>query len=106
MEFLTSTVAAFVIAFVGSVPIAGPLAALVLDRAMKGDRRGGLSLALGGALVEASYAFGAALLFPVVVAHSGTVILATRGVGAVLIGICGLVLLVHPAALRASRDIW
>lgn len=104
MGLLISTLAALVIAFVGSVPVAGPVAVLVLDRAMKGDRRGGLSLALGGAIVEAAYAFGAALLFPAVVARSGTLILATRGIGSALIGIFGLVLVIHPSVLRRVDD--
>jgi threonine/homoserine/homoserine lactone efflux protein len=92
----------FVTAFVGSIPIAGPLAVLVIDRAIIGARRAGFYIALGGGLVEALYALGIALLFPALVARSSTVVLTGRGVGAVLLGIFGILLIVHPGVLRRT----
>lgn len=47
----------FLFGFVGSVPVAGPIAALVLARGLAGKFRSGFFIALGGALPEALYAF-------------------------------------------------
>jgi threonine/homoserine/homoserine lactone efflux protein len=43
----------FAFGFVGSIPVAGPIAALVLSRGLEGRARSALSLAAGAALAEA-----------------------------------------------------
>lgn len=47
----------FLFGFVGSVPVAGPIAALVLSRGLERRFRSGFLIALGGALPEGLYAF-------------------------------------------------
>jgi len=88
------------IAFVGSIPIAGPLAVLIVDRAAGGRREEGFFIALGGAIAEAGYAV--AVLFPLVLGISQTVVLVSRIAGAVLIGVIGAVLMVRPNVVRAA----
>jgi threonine/homoserine/homoserine lactone efflux protein len=101
LELLVAAVLGIVIAFIGSVPIAGPLAVLVLDRATSGRRAEGLFIAMGGALAEAVVAFGVALLFPLLFALSHTVVMVSRIAGAALVGLVGLLLLVHPDIVKS-----
>lgn len=100
MNLLVAAVLGTVIAFFGSVPIAGPLAVLVLERSVTGRRAEGLFIAFGGALAEAVVAFGVALLFPLLFALSHTVVTVSRIAGAAIVALIGLVLLVHPEVLR------
>ena len=46
----------FLFGFIGSMPVAGPIAALVFARALQGRMRSGLRIAMGGAVAEAAYA--------------------------------------------------
>jgi threonine/homoserine/homoserine lactone efflux protein len=54
---LAAPIIGFCFGFFGSVPVAGPVAALVLDRGLKRQFRSGFAIALGGAIPEAVYAF-------------------------------------------------
>ncbi|HEX9295136.1 MAG TPA: LysE family transporter [Polyangiaceae bacterium] len=47
----------FVLAFAGSMPIAGPISVLVLNRSLQDRHREAFSLALGAAIAEGVYAF-------------------------------------------------
>ena len=47
----------FAIGFVGSIPIAGPIAVLVLRRGLEDRARSAMYLALGAALAEGGYAY-------------------------------------------------
>ena len=47
----------FLFGFIGSMPIAGPIAVLVLAFGLEDRFRAGVSLAMGGAIAEASIAF-------------------------------------------------
>lgn len=47
----------FAFGFLGSVPVAGPIAVLVVTRGIDGKFRSGLWLAFGAALAESGYAF-------------------------------------------------
>ncbi|HEX4339208.1 MAG TPA: LysE family transporter [Polyangiaceae bacterium] len=100
MQLLIAAVLGIVLAFFGSVPVAGPLAVLVLERALSGRRGEGLFIAMGGALAEAIVAFGVALLFPLLFALSHTVVMVSRIAGAALVGVVGLVLLVYPDVVK------
>ena len=53
---LIAAMVGFFFGFVGSMPVAGPIAALVFARAMQGRLRSGLYIAMGGAVAEAGYA--------------------------------------------------
>ncbi len=54
---LTLALIGFAVGFIGSVPVAGPISALVLTRGIQGRFRAGAFIALGGAVAEALYAF-------------------------------------------------
>ncbi len=56
-QMLQAPLIGFLFGFVGSVPVAGPIAALVLARGLAGKFRSGFFIALGGALPEGLYAF-------------------------------------------------
>jgi threonine/homoserine/homoserine lactone efflux protein len=77
-HILFAILAGTVMGFLGSMPIAGPVAVLVLERGLIRRGREGLAVAVGAAAAESVYAF-----------------LAFWGLGTVLYG--------SPALLRASR---
>lgn len=52
-----AAIAGLIAAFLASMPVAGPVAALVVRHALEGQARSALMLALGTALAEAIYAF-------------------------------------------------
>ncbi len=54
---LTLALIGFVVGWVGSIPVAGPISALVLTRGIQGRFRAGAFIALGGGTMEAVYAF-------------------------------------------------
>jgi threonine/homoserine/homoserine lactone efflux protein len=56
-HLLLALLAGAVMGFLGSMPIAGPVAVLVLERGLVGRRREGLGVALGAATAESIYAF-------------------------------------------------
>jgi threonine/homoserine/homoserine lactone efflux protein len=83
----------FLFGFLGSLPVAGPIAALVLARALEGRPRAGIALAAGAALAESAYA---ALTFWGVAALVGrypAVLPACRGVAAAILLVLGVLLL-------------
>ena len=53
---IVAAIIGFLFGFIGSMPVAGPIAALVFARAVQGRMREGLHIAIGGALAEAFYA--------------------------------------------------
>jgi len=54
---LFATILGFAFGFVGSMPVAGPITALVFSRGLEGRTGGALSLAMGAALAEGGYAY-------------------------------------------------
>jgi threonine/homoserine/homoserine lactone efflux protein len=86
----------FVLSLIGSLPMTGPLALLVLDRVMVGQRRSALWIALSGALVEGVIAAVIATLLPLVLQHSTSLVRIGRVSGAVVIFVVGLGLLLRP----------
>ena len=57
MSFVWVSLAALVFAFVGSLPLAGPIALLVVSNGVSGRHKEALRIALGAALAEGIYAF-------------------------------------------------
>ena len=102
MSVVIAVVLGLVISFVGSIPVAGPLAVLIVDRAVSGRRVEGLFVAFGGAAAEALYAFGVALLFPLLLGLSDTIVFVSRIAGAVLIACVGLLLCIRPDVPRRA----
>jgi threonine/homoserine/homoserine lactone efflux protein len=89
----------FGLAFVGSIPMTGPLALLVLDRIIAAQRRAALWIALAGALVEGVIAAVVATLLPLVLRHSEAIILRARLSGALVIFAVGMTLALRPELL-------
>jgi threonine/homoserine/homoserine lactone efflux protein len=87
-----------VMAFVGSMPIAGPVAVLVLERGLVRRGREGLGIALGAAAAETVYAFLAFWGLGAVLHASPGILPASRLVGAGVMMTLGVYL-----ATRKSR---
>jgi threonine/homoserine/homoserine lactone efflux protein len=73
------------VGFLGSVPVAGPIAALVVERGLSGRFRSGAYVALGGALPEAAYAYLACWGFSTFLLEYAWIEIASRGAAAVLL---------------------
>jgi threonine/homoserine/homoserine lactone efflux protein len=100
---LTALALGFGLAFVGSVPMTGPLALLVLDRAIVRQRASAFWIALAGSLVEGLIAAGIGTFLPLVLQHSQTIVLLARVSGALVIFAVGVTLLVRPGVLDAIK---
>jgi threonine/homoserine/homoserine lactone efflux protein len=84
------------LSFAGSLPMTGPLALLVLDRAVARERASAFWIACAGALVEGGIAGAIGTLLPLVLRHSTAIVLVARVGGAVVILAVGVSLLVRP----------
>ena len=88
MSFAAVCVIAFVVAFVGSLPLAGPIAILVVSNGASGRYKEALRIALGAAVAEGIYAFLAFWGFATFLARHALVLPISHGVTAVIL--CGL----------------
>jgi threonine/homoserine/homoserine lactone efflux protein len=86
----------FLLSLLGSLPMTGPLALLVLDRVVSGQRRSALWMAVSGALVEGIVAALIAALLPLVLAHSTSIVRISRLSGGAVIAVIGLLLVLRP----------
>ena len=107
MTELTSLLIAFGLgaglACLGSVPMTGPLALLVLDRLLTGQRRAALWIAFAGALVEGFIAALVATLLPLVLRHSDSIVRHARLSGSLVIFAVGVTLAIRPDLLDAIK---
>jgi threonine/homoserine/homoserine lactone efflux protein len=95
----------FGLAFVGSIPMTGPLAVLVIDRMLTSQRGAAFWIAFAGAIVEGLIAGAIATFLPVVLQHSGSIIRLARIGGALVIFAVGIVLVTRPEVLgRLETD--
>jgi threonine/homoserine/homoserine lactone efflux protein len=91
------------LAFVGSIPMTGPLALLVLDRIIAMQRKAALWIALAGALVEGFIAALVATLLPLILRHSDAIVLRARLSGALVIFAVGTTLALRPDLLASIK---
>jgi threonine/homoserine/homoserine lactone efflux protein len=78
----------FLFGFVGSMPVAGPIAVLVFARGIENRFRSGFAIAMGGALAEGVYACLAFWGFSQLLARYSFILPASRAVAAgILIGL-------------------
>jgi threonine/homoserine/homoserine lactone efflux protein len=91
------------LAFIGSVPMTGPLALLVLDRLIALQRRAAFWIALAGALVEGTIAAIVATLLPLVLRHSEAIVLRARLSGSIVIFAVGMTLALRPELLESIK---
>jgi len=99
---LLATLVGFVFGFVGSMPSAGPIAALVSSRVLEGRVGSARSLAAGAALAEGGYAYLAFWGFSGILTHYAWIESAARVASAVISIGLGLYL-VHGAGAPAAR---
>jgi len=91
--------------FMGSIPVAGPVAILVVTRSLNGQARSGILVGVGSALSEATYAFLAYLGFSVFLADLPLIVPISRAVATLILLVLGVLLLRYrpPEALAAPR---
>jgi threonine/homoserine/homoserine lactone efflux protein len=77
--------------FVGSIPVAGPIAVLVLARGLALRFRSGIFIAAGGAIAESVYAFLAFWGFGALLGEYPWVEPISRGAGAVVLLVLGFI---------------
>lgn len=95
---LTAALFGFLLGFFGSIPVAGPLAVLVLSRGLDGRFRPALLIAVGGAVGEAGYAALAFWGFGALLADYSWIEPASRGAGALILAPLGYMLVRTPKA--------
>jgi threonine/homoserine/homoserine lactone efflux protein len=94
----------FLFGFLGSIPVAGPLAAIVLARAMAGRDRSALFIALGGGLAEGLYAWLACFGFTALLARYSWLAPASELVATLILTGLGLLFLLKPPEPRNEAD--
>lgn len=92
---LLAVLVGFVAAFLGSIPIAGPISVLVLQRGLDGDRRGATAIAIGAAVAEMTYAGLAFAGMSTILARFPIVLPIVRGIGAVILFTIGAYFVLH-----------
>jgi threonine/homoserine/homoserine lactone efflux protein len=90
MSFVAVSVVALVFAFVGSLPLAGPIAVLVVSNGLNGRPRQALEIACGAAVAEGIYAFLAFWGFATFLARYPIVLPISHAVTAALLTGLGL----------------
>ena len=88
-----AAVIGFLIGFLGSMPVAGPIAVLVVSRGVDGRHRSGLSIAAGGALAEGVYACLAFWGFAEFLARYPVMIPVSRAVAVLVLTVLGVLFL-------------
>lgn len=78
------------------MPVAGPIAVLVLSRGLQGRFRSGANIAVGGALAEAVYACLAFWGFSTLLVEHGWIEPASRGAAALILLALGVHFTFHP----------
>ncbi len=90
MSFLAVSLFALAFAFVGSLPLAGPVALLVVSNGARGRSKEALRIALGAAAAEGIYAFLAFWGFATFLARHALVLPISRGVTAFILCALGI----------------
>jgi threonine/homoserine/homoserine lactone efflux protein len=102
---IVALVIGLVFAFFGSIPIAGPIAVVVLSKGLEHRNRAGLFIAMGAAVAEAIYAFLAFWGFSAVLTRFPILVPATRLVGSAILIALGLYLtLKAPKSKEAAQS--
>ncbi|KAG6618660.1 lysine exporter protein (lyse ygga) [Phytophthora cinnamomi] len=102
LRLLLPLVAGFVFGFLGSVPVAGPTSAMVLKLGIQGKYTAGLTIAVGGAISEATYAGIAFWGFGSFLAGAKFLLPVSKVLGAIMFTLIGLVFL--KADMKPSLD--
>lgn len=92
---IAALVVAFVLSFLGSIPIAGPIAVIVVSKALEHRNRAAFFIAVGASVAEAIYAFLAFWGFSAVLGGHPGLVPASRLVGCGIIVALGIYLVVR-----------
>src|SRR5258708_35133257 len=105
MPLLAVCLIAVAFGFVGSMPLAGPIAILTVSRAAHGKFGEALRVALGGAAAEAIYAGGAFWGFTTFLARHAVVVPVSQGATSlVLMGLGIRFVYWHPPATNGEPE--
>jgi threonine/homoserine/homoserine lactone efflux protein len=86
------------------MPMSGPVAVLIMTRALRRERSAALFIALGASLVEALYAGAIASSLPHLLGKTRGVVLISLAVGSLVVTALGVLLLVRPAAAGQTTE--
>jgi threonine/homoserine/homoserine lactone efflux protein len=94
----------FSFGFVGSMPLAGPIAVLVLMCGLRGAGRSGMAVAVGAAIAESAYAFLAYWGMGELLARFPALALASRAAAALILLALGVYFLVQKGTGAAQAE--
>lgn len=101
---IIALVLGFVLAFLGSIPIAGPIAVIVLSKGLEHRNRAAMFIAIGAAVAEAIYAFLAFWGFSTVLSSYPKLVPATRLVGCLILIGLGIYLAVRTPKSKEAQQ--
>jgi threonine/homoserine/homoserine lactone efflux protein len=105
---LITALIGFALGWVGSIPVAGPISALVLTRGLEGRFRAGVFIAVGGALAEGVYAFLAFYGFSTFLTTYPIIKPLSNAAGAIVLAVLGITFVRKkeepPASKAPERD--
>jgi len=101
---LLAVLVGFLFGYIGSVPVAGPIAMLVLRLGLNHDVRHARNVAIGGAVAEACYALLAFWGLSSVLARNPRVLPASEIAGGAICLILGTVLILRPPSAPRPRE--
>lgn len=101
-QTLVALILGVAISLVGSIPMTGPNAALVVQRLLDQQRTSAFLVALGAAVGEVFYAAVVALPLPYALARYQSLVPWSRLAGAVAVGLVGLLLLLRPKLFKSE----
>jgi threonine/homoserine/homoserine lactone efflux protein len=101
---MNPTLLGFLLGWLGSMPMAGPVSVLVVKRGLAGRVRCGMALAIGAALAETLWCAAALFGYGALLDRWAWVRPAAGGVGAVIMTILGLRLLLGKPLVRDVQN--
>ena len=100
----TALLIGFLFGFIGSIPVAGPIAALVLARALAARFRAASAIAVGAAVAEAGYAFLAFYGFSTLLLKYPVILPISRAAAAIILVTLGILLSWKQAEFSKSEQ--
>ena len=92
---IVALIIGFVLSFLGSVPIAGPIAVIIVSKALEHRNRAAFFISIGASVAEAIYAYLAFWGFSTVLGRYPGLVPASRLVGACILVALGVYLVVR-----------
>ena len=92
---IVALIIGFVLSFLGSVPIAGPIAVIIVSKALEHRNRAAFFISIGASVAEAIYAYLAFWGFSTVLGSYPSLVPASRLIGACILTALGIYLVVR-----------